>query len=103
VVERILLVSEDGLISIEHLPREIVNAAIGHKTDSWENKSNSLPSGSPALTDRRTRKLAALEQEKEMIIQTLDMNAGNISKASAELGISRNTLYRKMKNYKIIN
>ena len=103
VVERILLVSEDGLISIEHLPREIVNAAIGHKTDSWENKSNSLPSGSPALTDRRTRKLAALEQEKEMIIQTLDMNAGNISKASAELGISRNTLYRKIKNYKIIN
>jgi transcriptional regulator with PAS, ATPase and Fis domain len=58
VVERILLVSEDGLISIEHLPREIVNAAIGHKTDSWENKSNFLPSGSPALTDRRTRKLA---------------------------------------------
>ena len=103
VVERILLVSEKGVISIKHLPREIVNAAIGHKTDTWEYKNNSIPASPPALANRGTRKLAALEQEREIIIRTSDKNAGNISKASTELGISRNTLYRKMKNYNIVN
>ncbi len=102
VVERILLVSEDGRISIEHLPREIVTNAIGHKTELWEFKSHSL-TASPASSNRGTRKLAALEKEREIIIRSLDANAGNISKASAELGISRNTLYRKMKNYNIVN
>lgn len=102
VVERILLVSEDGMINIEHLPREIVNAAIGHKTDIWEFKSPA-PLASSESANRSTRKLAAMEQEREMIIQALDHHAGNISKASAALGMSRNTLYRKMKSYNIIN
>lgn len=103
VVERILLVSENGLITIEHLPREIVNAAIGHKTERWEFKDKSIPSSPSSQSNRSSRKLVALELEKDMIIQALDTNAGNISKASAELGMSRNTLYRKMKSYNIVN
>jgi transcriptional regulator of acetoin/glycerol metabolism len=47
------------------------------------------------MNDRRTRKLAALEQEKEMFLQALNMNAGNVTKAAEVLGISRNTFYRK--------
>lgn len=103
VVERILLVSEGGLISIEHLPREIVNAAIGHKTDIWEYSNSPINVLPQAMVNRNTRKLAALEREKESIVRALDANAGNISKTAAALGISRNTLYRKMKNYNIIN
>jgi len=53
--------------------------------------------------DRNARKLYVIEQEKEQIIRALDMNGGNVSKAAAELGISRNTIYRKMKNYNIVN
>lgn len=102
VVERILLVCEGSQINIEHLPREIVNAAIGHRTDVWEFNPNSLAAGQP-LANRNSRKLAALEQEREMIIRALDANAGNISRTAASLGISRNTLYRKMKNYTIVN
>ncbi|MDD3365481.1 MAG: sigma 54-interacting transcriptional regulator [Syntrophomonas sp.] len=102
VVERILLVAEDGRITIENLPREIVNDAIGHSRDRWEGGPNPAI-GVPGLSNRSTRKLYALEQEKESIIRTLDLNAGNISKASVDLGISRNTLYRKMKNYNISN
>ncbi|NLF46188.1 MAG: helix-turn-helix domain-containing protein, partial [Syntrophomonadaceae bacterium] len=41
--------------------------------------------------------------EKEQIIRALDMHGGNVSKAASELGISRNTIYRKMKNYEISN
>jgi transcriptional regulator of acetoin/glycerol metabolism len=100
VVERILLVAEDRRITIEHLPREIVNVAIGHSRDRWESTSAISVPGS---SNRSTRKLYALEQEKESIIRALDLHGGNISKAAVELGISRNTLYRKMKNYNTIN
>lgn len=103
VVERILLICDDGIITIAHLPQEIVHAAIGHKNESWEITGYKPTPAAPALTDRRTRKLAALEQEKEMIIQALNMNAGNVTKASEALGISRNTFYRKMKSFNIEN
>lgn len=103
IVERILLVCEEGSITIAHLPQEIVNAAIGHKPDNWEITSYPSPSTTTAMNDRRSRKLAALEQEKEMFIQSLNMNAGNVTKAAAALGISRNTFYRKMKSFNIEN
>jgi DNA-binding NtrC family response regulator len=104
VVERILLMSEKGHITIEHLPQEIVNAAIGHSRERWEWEPSTIASNSSrSLLSRNMRKLNALEQEQERIIRALDDNAGNISKASIELGISRSTLYRKMKNYNIKN
>ncbi len=102
VVERILLVSEGERITIDHLPREVVNAAIGQPRESWEWVPNPALSV-PRLSSRGARKLYALEQEKEQIIKALDIHGGNISKAAVELGISRNTLYRKMKNLNIQN
>jgi DNA-binding NtrC family response regulator len=41
------------------------------------------------------------EVEKETIIQVLDKNRYNISRAAAELGMARTTLYRKMSKYGI--
>ena len=41
------------------------------------------------------------EFEKEKIIEAIKRHSGNISKAASELGIGRNTLYRKMKKYGI--
>lgn len=103
VVERILLVAEDGRIAVEHLPREIVNEAVGHSRERWKWIPNNFGAVNGAGADRSTRKLYLVEQEKENIIRALDMHGGNVSKAAAELGISRNTLYRKMKNYDINN
>jgi len=39
------------------------------------------------------------ELEKNKIAEIIERHAGNISRAAAELGIGRNTLYRKMKRY----
>ena len=39
--------------------------------------------------------------EKSMIVDALAFYEGNIQKAAAKLGIGRNTLYRKMKDYEI--
>lgn len=101
VVERVLLVTEDARLTPDHLPREILNADINHAPGrNWSD-----PTGMAAefSGDRRTRKLLALEQEKHRIIKALEMHAGNVSKASVELGISRSTMYRRMKECQIVN
>ena len=41
------------------------------------------------------------EAEKALILDALSRYAGNIQKAAAKLGIGRNTLYRKMKEFEI--
>lgn len=41
------------------------------------------------------------EVEKRKIMEVLERHSGNITHAAAELGIGRNTLYRKMKKYDI--
>ncbi|MDD3894560.1 MAG: sigma 54-interacting transcriptional regulator [Syntrophomonadaceae bacterium] len=103
VVERILLVAEDGSITIDYLPREIVNEAVGHSRDRWDWVPNASPAAPGISSDRSTRKIYAIEQEREKLIRALDIHGGNVSRAAAELGISRNTFYRKMKNYDITN
>ena len=103
VVERILLVAEDGHITIEHLPREIINEAVGHSRRRWGSIAASESLLPEKSLDRGARKQQMREQEKEQIIRALDLHGGNVSRAASELGISRNTIYRKMKNYEISN
>lgn len=43
------------------------------------------------------------ENEKEIIITALKKHNGNITRAAEALGIARNTLYNKIRYYKIIN
>jgi PAS domain S-box-containing protein len=94
VVERILLLAENGHLSVEHLPIEIARAAVGYTSIARENHVDAM-SGAPLLGSRNERKLYALEQEKERIMTALNMHGGNVSRAAKELNISRNTLYRK--------
>lgn len=51
------------------------------------------PAGTAA--DPRTRNLA--DQELEIIRAAYERNSGNISAIARELGISRNTVYKKLK------
>lgn len=104
VVERILLVADDSRITIDHLPREIIKVEVSPhviKPMPIPDFGAALPPG--YLGDRQTRRLFALEQERKRIVQALDMHGGNISRAAAEMGISRSTLYRRMKDCQIIN
>ncbi len=102
VVERILLTAEDEQITLDHLPREIASTAIGYSDHAWESEPEAV-SSTPSLSDRKARKLYALEHEKESIIRALNMHGGNVTQASIELDISRNTLYRRMKTLDIHN
>jgi len=102
VVERTLLIVEDGYITVDCLPREVVGSTDINSRYSFAGDYRDFAS-LPLLSNRSTRKLQVGEQERVKLIRTLDRHGGNVSKTAAELGMSRNTLYRKMKSYDISN
>ncbi len=76
VIERGVILSENGLISDEELPREIVDAFYGKVPGN----------GMPTLK----------EMERQYIVRVLERVEGNQVRASKILGIHRKTLYRKL-------
>ncbi len=103
VVERISLVVEDGHVTLCHLPVELTGESRECLSDGWEWGSRSVIAVTHETVTREHRKQAMEQKEKEKIIQTLDACGGNVSKTALTLGISRNTLYRKLKKYHIRN
>ncbi len=56
----------------------------------------------PARNEEKVTEIKSLKEiEKDTIINALNLYKGNILKVSAKLGIGRNTLYRKIKEYDI--
>jgi len=103
VVERTLLMAEDNQINLDCLPPEI-SAAQAEATNIARDGDNSeILALTALLANRSMRKKQIGEQEKERIMRTLDVYGGNVSKTATELGMSRNTLYRKMRTYTINN
>jgi transcriptional regulator of acetoin/glycerol metabolism len=74
-----------GIIDIEHLPEEIL-----HPT---ANDEQPLPKGVMSLRD----------SEKVAIEKALEFTQNNVIKAANILGISKSTLYRKLKEYDMDN
>jgi PAS domain S-box-containing protein len=105
VLERMLLVSQGSILTVDSLPREIItdHRAVGGSGGAWTSPAPGASEPAERPLDRKERKKLANEQEKKQIIDTLDECAGNVSMASAKLGISRNTMYKKMKKYNIVN
>jgi len=103
VVERTLLLAEGGCINMECLPREIAGTVDIYPVDGYARDQRDLSTPTYSIANRNSRKLQVGEHEKERIIRLLDSCGGNVSKTAAELGMSRNTLYRKMRSYSIDN
>ncbi len=87
VIERAIILTENGIITEQVLPAEIIK-----KSQSFTKK---------IFTEPENLSLQAVE--KQHIIQVLNLFAGNRSKAAEVLGISRKTLYRKLKEYNLLN
>ncbi len=103
VVERVLLVLQGSVLTVDCLPREIVYSNLGKSPERESRPVEDTEVSTEMTLDRQARKMMAQEQEKKEIIRTLDECAGNVSMASARLGISRNTMYKKMRKYDIVN
>lgn len=93
VIERAIIVSRSNRITLADLPNYIVNSLQQAQKDS------DPPSPIEQSVQPEIRDLESIE--KEQIRKALREAEGNISYCAKMLGISRNTLYRKMKQYSL--
>ncbi|HWR42978.1 sigma-54-dependent Fis family transcriptional regulator [Sporomusa sp.] len=99
VVERAVSLTESGEITIAHLPIDVFakQPPIQYPVQ---------PLISPAINethDREHRRRLMKEAERQQILVLLSRHGGNVSVVAREFGVSRNTLYRKMRLYAIEN
>jgi len=89
ILERAAILTEDGVIRKEHL-------LIETKIEEEESRKKVEIKNLKDFIERKIEKI-----EKEIIEKTLRSSRGNVSEAARILGISRKTLYEKLKKYNI--
>jgi DNA-binding NtrC family response regulator len=83
-IEHAVVLSRRGEIGVEHLPPDIRG-----------------PVGRPAKSGTRSLAVALREFEREYILRTLELVGGERQRAAALLGISRKSLWEKVRRYGI--
>jgi transcriptional regulator of acetoin/glycerol metabolism len=97
IIERVVNIANGQSIGPEHLPEEILNP---HFQGSMpENKT--MVKNKMIVSERIKIKELLDEIERQEIIGKLLDHNGNISSTAREMGISRNSLYKKMKRLNI--
>jgi DNA-binding NtrC family response regulator len=85
-IERILLLEDDTVIRTEHLPPEI-------------RSPSAVAPGAHPVRFEGERVVPLAEVERQAILFALDQTRGNKTRAASLLGISRQTLRTKLKEY----
>jgi len=96
VIQRMVIYCRDGVLTTAQLPPNILGGRVGPTNDP----SVVLGSNAPR-TEQSLEKQVALN-EKEIIEQALFKNNFSRTKTARDLGISRVTLYNKMKKYDML-
>lgn len=95
VIQRAVIYSREGVLGAAQLPRHIVTGTAGPTNDPSVN----LPSHSQKPDEPETLDRQIAFTEKEIIEQALFKNNFSRTHTAKDLGISRVTLYNKMKKY----
>jgi transcriptional regulator with PAS, ATPase and Fis domain len=98
IVERLVCISGQRPISSRDLPSEIIYPADNFNTEA---SGHSSPTPPVKLGYKQRRKQLLAQEESRQIIELLQNHRGNVTQVAREMGLSRMTLYRKMKLYNI--
>ena len=96
VVERAASLAENGIISLQQLPVEFY-ASFSHSSPG------PIMQSTKSFDNREQRQQLLRDTEKSRIVNLLNIHAGNVSRVAREMGLSRKTLYNKMRSYAIQN
>jgi sigma-54 dependent transcriptional regulator, acetoin dehydrogenase operon transcriptional activator AcoR len=102
VIRSALAICDNGFIKLQDLPREISGtrfAALTVDASADKNSHSAGVSEAPRVTTPPNRLVAA---ECDALVEAIRNNRGNMCRAAKQLGISRNTLYRKLKRHGIV-
>ena len=83
-IEHAVVLARDSKIEVRDLPSAVVNAG-----------------GRVGFSQEMPRRSSIAEREKELLAEALQKCGWNKKEAAKQLGISRNTLYQKLKRYKM--
>jgi DNA-binding NtrC family response regulator len=86
-LERAKIMTDDGVISIRHLPREVVTR-----------RSAPTP---PAVAATVPTTDALSDVERAHVLEVLERERGNKARAARALGLNRRSLYRLLEKYGI--
>lgn len=95
-IQRAVIYCRDGVLRAEHLPAHVTAGVAGPTNDPTVKLGSSKPENDSKQLDSQ---LATTE--KDLIEQALIRNNYNRTRTAKELGVSRVTLYNKMKRYDI--
>ena len=104
VMQRAVIYCTDGNLTAANLPHHVLSGTAGPTNDPTVNLGyvTMSPTAPPATQNDRTLGGQIALSEKEIIEQTLFKNTFSRTKSAKELGISRVTLYNKMKKYGLL-
>ena len=91
-----LLASDEAILTLEHVPSHLAQ----HLTSLAQDNQHQLTT--PSAIKVTTANTDLKSTVEDTLLQTYKANQGNISKTSRILGISRNTIYRKLKSLGIL-
>jgi len=97
IIERMVVLASGPKLTLDDLPVEIAENELKSKVEVEKRNVPVLSSTSTRNFDSSTATLA--DSEREQIISALERCHGNKSKAADELGISRRTIHRKLKEW----
>lgn len=105
VIQRAVIYCTDGMLTSANLPHHVLSGTAGPTNDPTVNLGYAPAAGSaavPAAASDRTLGGQIALSEKEIIEQTLFKNTFSRTRTAKDLGISRVTLYNKMKKYGLL-
>ncbi len=97
VVERMVNIATSGYIGLEHIPVEILNPSRSGNTSTQ--MGSPFPAAKPPTFEQQRAEIrrTAEQHQREELIRALEKHDGNITRTAEEMGVSRNTIYRRMK------
>ena len=101
VIFRSMVLSNGNAIAIEHLPKEILQpTSKPTPIRSFQQQQTEETSEDKFTKSQNEQPLSFELIEKKAIFDALDKSSGNVPTAARNLGISRATLYRRLKKYR---